>query len=219
MMKVAIMIPTYNESESIKNILEQIDAISLPDIEIHVLVIDDNSPDKTAQIVESLHYKNVDILKRPNKDGLGNAYKAGIKYLLQDKTFTHLVSMDADGSHRVVDLIEMLKIANENPGSDLILGSRWIQGGKVVNWPFHRKLLSKGGTRYAGWALKLDIKDITALDIIKQVTNSDDMNEYLPDLEEADPLRIKQASEEIVRGSFYNLSTSIQNTDVLKYLF
>ena len=161
MMKVAIMIPTYNESESIKNILEQIDAISLPDIEIHVLVIDDNSPDKTAQLVESFHYKNVDILKRPNKDGLGNAYKAGIKYLLQDKTFTHLVSMDADGSHRVVDLIEMLKIANENPGSGLILGSRWIQGGKVVNWPFHRKLLSKGGTRYAGWALKIGIKDIT----------------------------------------------------------
>ena len=65
-MKVAIMIPTYNEAKSIKNILEQIDAISLPDIEIHVLVIDDNSPDKTAQLVESLHYKNVDILKRPN---------------------------------------------------------------------------------------------------------------------------------------------------------
>lgn len=161
MMNVAIMIPTYNESESIKLVLDGIQEIRLPDTQIKVLVIDDNSPDKTADLVEKLNYSNVDILRRPFKDGLGNAYKAGIKYLLEDKAITHIVSMDADGSHRVEDLIEMLKVASQKTEATLILGSRWIPGGKVVNWPFYRRWLSQGGTKYARWALKLKINDVT----------------------------------------------------------
>ena len=161
MNKYVIMIPTYNESESIKSVLDGILDISLDDTEIEVLVIDDNSPDKTADLVDSFGYSKVRVLRRPYKDGLGNAYKAAIKHLLADPSVTHLVSMDADGSHRVLDLVEMLRVATANKDAGLILGSRWVPGGKVINWPFHRKWLSKGGTRYAGWALKLDIKDIT----------------------------------------------------------
>ena len=161
MLKVAIMIPTYNESESIKRIIDGIRQINLPETEIKILVIDDNSPDRTADLVDSFNYENVDILRRPHKDGLGNAYKAGIKHLLTDTSITHLVSMDADGSHRVEDLVKMLEVASTNPDASLILGSRWVPGGRVVNWPLHRKWLSQGGTKYAKWALKIDINDLT----------------------------------------------------------
>ena len=161
MLKVAIMIPTYNELESIKKILDGIRQINLPEIELRVLVIDDNSPDKTAELVDSFNYENVDILRRPMKEGLGNAYKAGIKHLLMDHSVTHLVSMDADGSHQVEDLEKMLEVAASNPDASLILGSRWVPGGKVVNWPFHRKWLSQAGTKFAKWALKMNINDLT----------------------------------------------------------
>ena len=103
MNKYVIMIPTYNESESIKSVLDGILDISLDDTEIEVLVIDDNSPDKTADLVDSFGYSKVRVLRRPYKDGLGNAYKAAIKHLLADPSVTHLVSMDADGSHMVLD--------------------------------------------------------------------------------------------------------------------
>lgn len=155
------MIPTYNEAESIKEILDGITALQIPEIHIQVLVIDDNSPDGTADLVTALKYENVDILRRAKKDGLGNAYKAGIKKLLADDSISHLVSMDADGSHRVEDLAKMLRVAHLNSDASLILGSRWIPGGQVVNWPLHRKWLSQGGTKYAKWALKMEINDLT----------------------------------------------------------
>ena len=156
-MKPLLMIPTYNEQETIKSLIERINR----SLTIDILVIDDNSPDKTADFVSSLGYKNVDILSRSKKDGLGNAYKAAIEYGLRNQQFTHFISMDADGSHRPEDLIEMLKIAESNPNFGLILGSRWVSGGKIVNWPKYRKWLSKAGTRYAKWALKLKISDLT----------------------------------------------------------
>ena len=158
---VAIMIPTYNEIESIKSLLDEITKLELSGIDLRILVIDDNSPDGTANFVENLHYKNVDILRRSKKDGLGNAYKSGIKKLLLEKDVTHLISMDADGSHRVVDLVKLLECAKENPNASLILGSRWIPGGGIKNWPNYRKWISKAGTKYARWALKLKINDLT----------------------------------------------------------
>ncbi len=155
MNKYLVMIPTYNERDSIKTILEGIDA------KHQILVIDDNSPDKTADYVKSLNMSNVDILRRNKKDGLGNAYKTGIKHALNNPKFTHLVSMDADGSHRLIDLIKLIEKSETNPAANLIMGSRWIPGGAIVNWPNLRKWISKTGTWYAKWALKLPINDLT----------------------------------------------------------
>ena len=160
-MNVAVMIPTYNEREAIALLLPQISKIQIRDVEIQVLIIDDNSPDKTSEFVESLKLPFVKILNRTKKEGLGRAYMAGIKYLLQDPKITHLISMDADGSHRVVDLIKLIESAKLHPKASLIIGSRWIKGGGIVNWPVARKLLSKTGTAYAKFALKLRISDLT----------------------------------------------------------
>ena len=152
-MKPIVLMPTYNEKAAIKSILDQLDAID-------VLIIDDNSPDGTADYVNSLNYKNVDILHRSAKDGLGNAYKAAIKKVLDENAYTHLVSMDADGSHRPADLHKMIEISRQNPNA-VILGSRWIPGGSIVNWPKYRKWISKAGTWYAKFALKMDLNDLT----------------------------------------------------------
>jgi len=145
--------PTYNERESIKELLDQLRHLD-------VLIIDDNSPDGTADYVKSLNYSNVDILHRNQKDGLGNAYKAAIKKVLNENEYSHLISMDADGSHRVKDLEKMLQVATDNPNS-VILGSRWIHGGEIENWPKYRKWISKAGTWYAKIALKIDLNDLT----------------------------------------------------------
>jgi dolichol-phosphate mannosyltransferase len=152
-MKPIVLMPTYNERESIKELLDQLRHLD-------VLIIDDNSPDGTADYVKSLNYSNVDILHRNQKDGLGNAYKAAIKKVLNENEYSHLISMDADGSHRVKDLEKMLQVATDNPNS-VILGSRWIHGGEIENWPKYRKWISKAGTWYAKIALKIDLNDLT----------------------------------------------------------
>ena len=152
-MKPIVLMPTYNERESIKELLDQLRHLD-------VLIIDDNSPDGTADYVNSLNYSNVDILHRNQKDGLGNAYKAAIKKVLNENKYSHLISMDADGSHRVKDLEKMLQVATDNPNS-VILGSRWIHGGEIENWPKYRKWISKAGTWYAKIALKIDLNDLT----------------------------------------------------------
>ena len=160
-MNVAVMIPTYNEREAIALLLPQIAKVQIPEVEIQVLIIDDNSPDKTSEYVESLNLPFVQVLNRAKKDGLGRAYMAGIKYFLQDPKVTHLISMDADGSHRVIDLIKLIDSAKTHPKASLIIGSRWVKGGGIVNWPLSRKLLSRTGTAYARFALKLKISDLT----------------------------------------------------------
>ena len=160
-MEIKIMIPTYNEKQSIYNLLSQLAELSIPQTKIKILIIDDNSPDGTAHYVESLKFPNVEVLKRPLKNGLGNAYKAGIEKILRESEITHLVSMDADGSHRVDDLKKLIEASKLNPNADLIIGSRWVNGGAIENWPLARKLLSKLGTRYAQAALHLKVKDLT----------------------------------------------------------
>jgi dolichol-phosphate mannosyltransferase len=154
-----VLIPTYNERESIGVLLN-----NLTDNGFNVLVIDDNSPDGTADYVNSLNLVNVKILNREKKDGLGNAYKAGIKYALTSEStwkFDSLISMDGDGSHQVTDLINMVAALEKTPNATLVLGSRWIPGGGIRNWKRYRIWLSKTGTRYARWALKLPINDLT----------------------------------------------------------
>ncbi len=160
MHKLVICIPTYNEGVSIIELLDKLGSFrDQSRYQFDVLVIDDNSPDGTAAIVDKLHLPWVNILRRPSKDGLGSAYRAGFKQVLSSNSYTHVVTMDADGSHRVEDLPAMF--AAIKPGRSITLGTRWIPGGSVVNWPKSRQLLSKAGTRYAKSALRIDLNDLT----------------------------------------------------------
>ena len=161
MMHVKVMLPTYNERKSIGSVINSLLELEIQKVKISILVIDDNSPDGTAQYVRSLNLRNVEVLQRPNKDGLGSAYKAGIEKALQESDVTHLVSMDADSSHRVADLNRLIESAKSNPAANLVIGSRWVPGGAIENWPFARKFLSKLGTKYAQWCLNLEIRDLT----------------------------------------------------------
>ena len=160
MNRLIILIPTYNECVSIVELLEKLKVFRISaEVEFDVLVIDDNSPDGTADRTESLKLSWVEVLRRPEKDGLGSAYRAGFAKVLVSGTYSHVVTMDADGSHRVEDLPAM--IAAIRPGRSITLGTRWIPGGGVVNWPKARQALSKVGTKYAKFALNLDFNDLT----------------------------------------------------------
>ncbi len=157
-MKPVILIPTYNEATSIIELLRSLE-------ELHkirsfdVLILDDNSPDRTADIVESLKLPWVEVLRRPGKAGLGAAYRAGFTHVLLLGKYSHIVTMDADGSHRVEDLPAMLDASDAE--ISITLGTRWMPGGSVVNWPKSRQLLSKSGTKYARIALGIPLNDLT----------------------------------------------------------
>ena len=159
-MKTMILIPTYNEATSVVELLRSLETLrETKEFHFNVTIIDDNSPDKTSEIVESLSLDWVSILKREKKDGLGNAYRAGFAQVLANGQYDQIVTMDADGSHRVADLPAMF--AAICPGKSIVLGTRWIPGGSVVNWPKSRQLLSKSGTKYASLALGLKLADLT----------------------------------------------------------
>jgi len=157
-MKPVVLIPTYNESIAIVELLK-----SLSDLhqtrDFDVVILDDNSPDKTADIVDSLKYSWVSVLRRPHKAGLGAAYRAGFAHVLPMHKYSQVVTMDADGSHRVQDLPAMLDATDASIA--ITLGTRWTPGGSVVNWPKSRQLLSKSGTRYARLALGIPLNDLT----------------------------------------------------------
>jgi dolichol-phosphate mannosyltransferase len=160
MNKLAILVPTYNESESIGELLEKLTVYrASSQHQFDLIVIDDNSPDKTADIVDNLAIPWVQVMRRPSKDGLGAAYRAGFDKVLPEDKYTHIVTMDADGSHRVEDLPAMF--AAITSGKSIVLGTRWIKGGGIVNWPKSRKFLSKSGTMYAKLALGIDLNDLT----------------------------------------------------------
>ena len=160
MKKLVILIPTYNEAVSIVELLEKL-SLFRPnsDYQFDAVIIDDNSPDKTANIVDELNLPWVQVMRRPGKGGLGAAYRAGFDKVLKEHQYTHIVTMDADGSHRVEDLPAMF--AAIKSGKSIVLGTRWIPGGSVVNWPKSRQLLSKSGTNYAKLALGIDLNDLT----------------------------------------------------------
>lgn len=161
MTSVLIVIPTYNESESIELLLSRVDAArrNVSDrFSIEILIVDDNSPDKTADIAKNLNLAGTKILSRQSKSGLGPAYLAGFKQGLLGK-YDFFVEMDADLSHQPEQLIDLLSAASK---TDLVIGTRWIPGGSVVNWPKRRKWISKLGTGYASGALNLPYKDLTS---------------------------------------------------------
>jgi len=154
-MKTRVLVPTYQELHTIPSIIHR---IFEHNPEVHVLVIDDNSPDGTGQLAEQLKskYANLEVLHRKNKNGLGAAYIDGFNNSLND--FDVLVEMDADGSHDPQDLVTILQ---EIAHYDCVLGSRWVPGGKVINWPKSREILSRGGNSYARLMLGIDIGDAT----------------------------------------------------------
>ena len=154
-MKTRVLVPTYQELHTLASIVHRIFEHN-PDV--HVLVIDDNSPDGTGKLADQLttKYSNLEVLHRESKNGLGAAYIDGFKKSIND--FDVLVEMDADGSHDPQDLITILK---EIPNYDCVLGSRWVPGGKVINWPKSREILSRGGNSYARFMLGIDIGDAT----------------------------------------------------------
>ena len=158
---VLVVIPTYNERESLPPIVERLRAAA-PDA--HVLVVDDGSPDGTGELADELAEADprVHVLHRGTKNGLGAAYIAGFKWALE-RDYGVVVEMDADGSHPPEDLPRLLAaLPDETTGADLVIGSRYVPGGRVVNWPRRRELLSRGGNLYCRLALGVRINDITA---------------------------------------------------------
>lgn len=154
--KALVIIPTYNEAENIKPIVSRVRE-SVP--EAHVLIADDNSPDGTGKIADELAAEDdhVHVLHRKGKEGLGAAYLAGFSWGV-DAGYGVLVEMDADGSHQPEELPRLLTALK---GADLVLGSRWVPGGRVVNWPKSREFISRGGSTYSRLLLGVDIRDVT----------------------------------------------------------
>ncbi len=157
-MKILVITPTYNERQNISSFIR---AILQQDIEgLEILVVDDNSPDGTGEVVNKItkRHKNVHLLSREKKMGLGTAYVAGFKYALQHG-FERIIEMDADFSHDPKD-IKRLLAATEN--ADIAIGSRYVDGVNVVNWPLRRLLLSLFANRYTRMITGLPIHDCTA---------------------------------------------------------
>lgn len=155
-MKAIVVIPTYNEAENIEKLLSAIFKVK---DDINILVVDDNSPDGTSQIVESLMKENskIHLIKRSGKMGLGTAYCTGFKYAL-DNGYEAIFEMDADFSHNPEDIPRFLDIL---PEYDLVIGSRYITGVNVVNWPLRRLILSYGANLYTRVITGMPIKDTT----------------------------------------------------------
>ncbi|MEU7562859.1 polyprenol monophosphomannose synthase [Streptomyces eurythermus] len=151
-----VIIPTYNEAENIKTIVGRVRG-AVP--EAHVLIADDNSPDGTGKLADELAAADghVHVLHRKGKEGLGAAYLAGFRWGLE-RDYGVLIEMDADGSHQPEELPRLLTALK---GADLVLGSRWVPGGRVVNWPKSREFLSRGGSTYSRLMLDVPIRDVT----------------------------------------------------------
>lgn len=154
---ISIVIPTYNEAESIGIVVDRV--LALGD-RYQLLIVDDSSPDGTATVVRSLAERNpgrIELLSRPTKDGIGRAYVAGFRHTLQGDAVL-IAQMDADLSHDPDDLVRLVAAAAD---ADLVLGSRYVAGGDTRGWPRHRRLISKVGGRYARLVLGVPIQDLT----------------------------------------------------------
>ncbi len=156
-----VIIPTYNEKENIEAIISAV--MNLP-LEYHVLVIDDGSPDGTASIVHRLmeekYTDKLFIVERTGKQGLGTAYICGFKWAIEHK-YDYIFEMDADFSHNPEDLLKLYKACAEE-GADVAIGSRYVTGVNVVNWPMGRVLMSYFASKYVRFVLGVDIHDTTA---------------------------------------------------------
>jgi dolichol-phosphate mannosyltransferase len=154
-----VIIPTFNEIENLPLIAKRVHAAQPA---VHILIVDDSSPDGTGELADRLAATDgadrIHVMHRTVKDGLGAAYIAGFKWGLA-RDYAVLVEMDADGSHAPEELHRLLDRLND--GADLVIGSRYVPGGTVVNWPRRREILSRGGNVYSRLALGVKIKDIT----------------------------------------------------------
>jgi len=154
--RVLVVIPTYDEAQTIRSAVDGVRA-AVPDAD--VLVVDDGSPDGTGEIADALAARDghLHVLHRERKEGLGTAYVAGFRWGLE-RGYDTLVEMDADGSHRPRDLPVLLSALVH---ADLVLGSRYVPGGRIVNWPRRREVLSRGGNLYTRLALGVPLRDVT----------------------------------------------------------
>jgi dolichol-phosphate mannosyltransferase len=156
--RVVMVVPTFNEADNLAWIVARLRAAQ-PDV--HVLVVDDNSPDGTGKLADELAAadEDVHVLHRTEKNGLGQAYIAGFRWALV-AGYDVVVEMDADGSHRPEQLPQLLTALAD--GADLAIGSRWVPGGKVLDWPLSRHLISRAGNLYTRIMLRMPIRDATA---------------------------------------------------------
>lgn len=157
-MRAAVLVPTYDEAGNIAPLLRAL-RDHVPDATL--LVIDDASPDGTADIADRVGAEigGVSVVRRPVKDGLGNAYREGFARALAEGHDV-LVTLDADFSHDPEVVPDLLAAIAD--GADLVVGSRYVPGGSTPHWPVHRRALSRWGNRYTGWVLRLPIRDITS---------------------------------------------------------
>lgn len=151
-----VIIPTYDEADNIRSVTARV-RDSVP--EVHILVADDNSPDGTGKIADELAANDgrIHVLHREGKEGLGAAYLAGFRWGI-DRGYGVLVEMDADGSHQPEELPRLLTALES---ADLALGSRWLPGGRIVNWPRSREYLSRGASLYSRLLLDVPVRDVT----------------------------------------------------------
>jgi dolichol-phosphate mannosyltransferase len=155
-----VVTPTYNE---IDNLSTTVAAVRVSTPEVDILVVDDSSPDGTGELADRLAALDPQlyVLHRTSKDGLGRAYLAGFAWAAE-RGYDVVVEMDADGSHPADALPAMLATLRSDPAIGLVIGSRWIPGGTVIDWPMRRRFLSTGANRYARIALGIPVHDITA---------------------------------------------------------
>jgi dolichol-phosphate mannosyltransferase len=154
---VVMVVPTYDEALNLPLLVERLRAAQ-PDVDL--LVVDDNSPDGTGAIADTIAAADpqVSVLHRTSKEGLGAAYLHGFRVAL-DRGYDVIGEMDADGSHQPEELPRLLAALRE---ADLVIGSRWVPGGSIVNWPLHRQLLSRGGNAYIRTLLGIGVRDATS---------------------------------------------------------
>jgi dolichol-phosphate mannosyltransferase len=176
-LKKLVIIPTYKERENVQHILQAIFELNQ---DFHVLIIDDNSPDGTAQIVKDIQIENADrlfLIERSGKLGLGTAYITGFQWALEHD-YDFIFEMDADFSHDPNDLNRLFK-ACDNGGADVAVGSRYVNGGELENWPLSRKIISMGGALYSRLITWIPVNDPTAGFVCykKQVLQSMNLSE------------------------------------------
>jgi dolichol-phosphate mannosyltransferase len=160
MKKFLIVMPTYNEFNSLPVTISKI----MSSTDSSVLIVDDNSTDKTGDLADSLstqHKDRVYVLHRPAKQGLGPAYIAGFRWAFA-RDYDYIIEMDADGQHRVEDLVRLIDYANKNPEVDLTIGSRKVKDGGTKNWSMLRRFISRGAEFYSFIMLGLKTKDSTS---------------------------------------------------------
>ena len=157
-MESVVIIPTYNEKENIKTVIEKLENLN---IDLDILIIDDNSPDGTPAIIKEIQksHKNIFMIERPGKMGLGTAYVKGFRWAL-DKGYQYILEMDADLSHNPEDVPHLIDACKK--GADLVIGSRYCDGVNVINWPIKRLLLSYGANLYTRIITRMPVKDATA---------------------------------------------------------